>query len=60
MTHHFCRHPAAVSAGVILYLKRTIMVIKPKKPLPSFIEERLNFYIQDLITQNESQKRGFG
>ncbi|WP_454441736.1 alpha-hydroxyketone-type quorum-sensing autoinducer synthase [Vibrio bathopelagicus] len=27
-----------------------------KKPLPSFIEERLNFYIQDLITQNESQK----
>ncbi|MEZ9072251.1 alpha-hydroxyketone-type quorum-sensing autoinducer synthase [Vibrio splendidus] len=26
------------------------------KPLPSFIEERLNFYIQDLITQNESQK----
>ncbi|MEZ9157142.1 alpha-hydroxyketone-type quorum-sensing autoinducer synthase [Vibrio lentus] len=27
-----------------------------KKPLPSFIEERLNFYIQDLITQNQSQK----
>lgn len=27
-----------------------------KKPLPSFIEERLNFYIQDLITRNESQK----
>mgnify|MGYP006115742145 CR=1 FL=1 len=27
-----------------------------KKPLPSFIKERLNFYIQDLITQNESQK----
>ncbi|MCC5518691.1 alpha-hydroxyketone-type quorum-sensing autoinducer synthase [Vibrio splendidus] len=26
------------------------------KPLPSFIEERLNFYIQDLITQNQSQK----
>ncbi len=25
------------------------------KPLPSFIEERLNFYIQDLITQNQSQ-----
>ncbi|MFS1946083.1 alpha-hydroxyketone-type quorum-sensing autoinducer synthase [Vibrio lentus] len=32
-------------------------MIKPKKkPLPSFIEERLNFYIQDLITQNQSQK----
>ena len=27
-----------------------------KKPLPSFIEERLNFYIQDLIAQNQSQK----
>ncbi|MCG9543888.1 quorum-sensing autoinducer CAI-1 synthase [Vibrio sp. Isolate33] len=27
-----------------------------KKPLPSFIEERLSFYIQDLITQNKSQK----
>ncbi|MGF1846991.1 alpha-hydroxyketone-type quorum-sensing autoinducer synthase [Vibrio lentus] len=27
-----------------------------KKPLPSFIEERLNFHIQDLITQNQSQK----
>ncbi|MFS1861527.1 alpha-hydroxyketone-type quorum-sensing autoinducer synthase [Vibrio lentus] len=27
-----------------------------KKTLPSFIEERLNFYIQDLITQNQSQK----
>ncbi|WP_299137442.1 alpha-hydroxyketone-type quorum-sensing autoinducer synthase [uncultured Vibrio sp.] len=27
-----------------------------KKPLPSFIEERLSFYIQDLITQNQSQK----
>ncbi|MEZ9892293.1 alpha-hydroxyketone-type quorum-sensing autoinducer synthase [Vibrio lentus] len=27
-----------------------------KKKLPSFIEERLNFYIQDLITQNQSQK----
>lgn len=26
------------------------------KPLPSFIEERLSFYIQDLITQNQSQK----
>ena len=26
------------------------------KPLPSFIEERLNFYIRDLITQNESKK----
>lgn len=26
------------------------------KPLPSFIEERLNFYIQDLITRNQSQK----
>ncbi|MEZ8603019.1 alpha-hydroxyketone-type quorum-sensing autoinducer synthase [Vibrio splendidus] len=26
------------------------------KPLPPFIEERLNFYIQDLITQNQSQK----
>ena len=25
------------------------------KPLPSFIEERLNHYIEDLITQNESQ-----
>jgi CAI-1 autoinducer synthase len=46
-----------VSAGVFLYLKRTIMSDKTKtKPLPSFIEERLNFYIQDLITQNESQK----
>ncbi|CAK2001197.1 alpha-hydroxyketone-type quorum-sensing autoinducer synthase [Vibrio crassostreae] len=26
------------------------------KTLPSFIEERLSFYIQDLITQNQSQK----
>lgn len=26
------------------------------KPLPSFVEERLDFYIQDLIEQNESQK----
>ncbi|WP_373950962.1 alpha-hydroxyketone-type quorum-sensing autoinducer synthase [Vibrio pomeroyi] len=26
------------------------------KPLPSFIEERLSFYIQDLIAQNQSQK----
>ena len=25
------------------------------KPLPSFIEERLNHYIEDLITQNKSQ-----
>ncbi|MFM2642382.1 alpha-hydroxyketone-type quorum-sensing autoinducer synthase [Vibrio chagasii] len=25
------------------------------KPVPSFIEERLNHYIEDLITQNESQ-----
>ena len=30
---------------------------KPKtKPLPSFVEERLDFYIQDLIEQNENQK----
>lgn len=26
------------------------------KPLPSFVEERLDFYIQDLIEQNENQK----
>lgn len=26
------------------------------KPLPSFIEERLNHYIEDLITQNEGKK----
>lgn len=26
------------------------------KPLPSFIEERLNFHIQDLIKSNENQK----
>lgn len=26
------------------------------KPLPSFIEERLNHYIEDLITQNESHE----
>ncbi|NAZ93377.1 alpha-hydroxyketone-type quorum-sensing autoinducer synthase [Vibrio toranzoniae] len=26
------------------------------KPLPSFIEERLNFYVQDLITPNKNQR----
>ncbi|WP_146442211.1 alpha-hydroxyketone-type quorum-sensing autoinducer synthase [Vibrio kanaloae] len=26
------------------------------KPLPSFIEERLNFYVQDLITSNKNQR----
>ncbi len=26
------------------------------KPLPSFVEERLDFYLQDLIEQNENQK----
>ncbi|MEF1306757.1 CAI-1 autoinducer synthase, partial [Vibrio owensii] len=26
------------------------------KRLPSFVEERLDFYIQDLIEQNENQK----
>ncbi|MCX2793016.1 MULTISPECIES: alpha-hydroxyketone-type quorum-sensing autoinducer synthase [Vibrio] len=37
--------------------RELIMSDKSKtKPLPSFVEERLDFYLQDLIEQNENQK----